>query len=182
MDIDINMTTQPTNDEHCMSRCIAAALNMPANVVVNEFGEDYLNHFKQEGSVSDSVRKVKGYLKDYGVSAYFECPLEEVSLTYPTFYILAVPSLNRPNTSHAILMEVTSIGSERFTRLWDPSKNNEDKFHYADMGDLSEKGRPLDLKETFYAFKLDGKEVLDAQCRGGTDKLDRTPFHFPMDL
>lgn len=168
MSINITMSIQPTGDTNCMARCIAALLDMPDSVVINEFSDDYLKgHYE---SIWDHMHTVTTYLESYDLPSKLLFGGMSALDTKPGYYILSVPSLNRPQSSHAILAHIRKEGDSMYLAVWDPSCLNDDKFHYHNGCDLSPKGKVIDLSQVQHAYWIKEEDLIQHRNAGSIDK------------
>ncbi len=122
--MSLNFVAQPTNNT-CVSACIAMILNIPVNVVIDEFHEGYFN--KAKLSIHD-------YLESKGRVTYthFKAHTFLNEFEWGWAYIATVPSLGTLGTFHAIVIDCTE--PEKGLIINDPNRFP-DKKHYVFCAD-----------------------------------------------
>lgn len=121
----IKLQQQP-NDNTCVSTCMAMILDEPADTVINDFHQGYID--------PNVTNKVTDYLNAYGLPytvCNFETPIVEKGV-----YLVTVPSVNTRTALHNIVV----VGDDSGYSIYDPNamRNGVKSYSFGEIDELLE--------------------------------------------
>jgi hypothetical protein len=155
----LRMATQD-NRPYCMSYCVAALLGLDVETVVTALQKRYFEI--GETDLDKANQLVIDYMSQF-VRVYNVTSLKRI--TDDGFYLVSVPSLNSPNSRHAIVIEskYVYIGDTkyRYAIVYDPNRESYGRFYYGSELDAEadyHRCRPVDWNRAKYIAHIPSLE------------------------
>lgn len=106
--------SEPNN---CVSACLSMVLNIPQEVVTEEFHQAYI----------DQKAEAHEYLNESGIP-YRHCMASERHMKANHVYMVSVPSANIECGLHQIVVE---LDNDSLVWVFDPNNGRKGRYHYA---------------------------------------------------